>query len=153
MDERRLLMESVAKMASVMGRNLNKEALNHWVDRLLGLEPKSLLYRILSDFSDGAKMPALTEVLEAFNYAKRVRPEANLSPQLTEAERKRADQSAIMSMLWLHYEKKWPLSDFSGHVMARAFGRDPIDALMAAAEIFTREDIRKWMKDQQDAGN
>jgi hypothetical protein len=153
MDERRLLMDDVAKLASVMGRNLSKDALNHWADRLITLEPKSLLYRILGDFSDGPKMPALTEVLEAFNYAKRVRPEANLTPRLTEAEKKRADQSAIMSMLWLHYEKNWQLSDFNGHIMARSFGRNPVDALIAASEIFTREDIRKWMKDQQDAGN
>lgn len=149
MHEEAMLTSAIGKLASVMGRNLSREALRHWVDRLMPLEPKSVLYRILSDFTDGPRMPALTDVLEAFTHAKRVRPEAQQAPRLSEAERQRADTAAMVAILWLVRERNWHPAQFEAAIFQRAFNRMGMTAeecISIGLEQFSRDDVNRMME-------
>lgn len=87
----------------------------------------------------------------------RLRERAELKPieipQLTTAERENSDKSAVLSMLWLHYAKRWPFEAFNGSVFERNFGKDPVTALKAAAELYDKETIMRWMQDQERLAN
>jgi uncharacterized protein (UPF0332 family) len=72
---------------------------------------------------------------------------------MTPAEKKASDHSAIMSMLWLHYVKGWQVSSFAGTIFERNFGVETARALQAAKEIYSAEDVERWMRIQERAGN
>lgn len=74
-------------------------------------------------------------------------------PPLTPEERKRADHSAVLSMLWLHYAHGWPVERIASDIVGRLFGGDPVRAVEAAKEIYPREFVLAWMEDQKRAGN
>lgn len=99
-----------------------------------------------------ARQPGIPDIQRMMNG----RPETEAFkpiPELTPEERKRADQSAVLSMLWLHYAKYWWFSDFAGTVLARQLGAEPQEALRAAAETYDRATVLAWMAGQIRAGN
>lgn len=113
------------------------------------------LFRVLDDMQLGKGMPSIAEVLEALQAsATRSLMERPTPPEPTKEERERSDKAAILSMLWLHYAKNWPLWEFKGHILARQFGdKDPQEALKAAKELYDKDLILAWMVNQQQAGN
>ncbi len=107
-----------------------------------------MLAKVLQDFALGDEWPNLGQIRAKY-FSDRKANEAGKPPlPLTERERARSDTAAIYSMLWLIYEKRWRVEDFAGHAIARAFGRDPAEALRAAMMQFSREDVARWMEQQ-----
>lgn len=148
------LKRAVRMLWKGFGRNADGETQSVWAKSLRPYESGLALWRVLREAVEiDEKIPSLSEILS------RVRAVTDASapapnPSLTMAEKVRADRSAIMSMLWLHYEFGWRLEDFGGAglagMLAEAFGdRDRVMvALNAARASNARSDVRRWMQDQ-----
>jgi hypothetical protein len=100
----------------------------------------------MAELCEGDKFPTLKTIIE-MQRAKAMRKAHSAAPmqELTEAERKRADHAAILSMLWLHYEMGWKLEDFAGSTMGRLFGGDPRNLIEKAKRHYDRETVKCWM--------
>lgn len=79
---------------------------------------------------------------------------------LTPAEKKRSDNAAVLSMLWLHYHHGWALErvgqETIGRVVSAQLGVPIVDMAKMLAdvkEIYPKEMVLQWMRDQQAAGN
>lgn len=148
---RERLAMAVAKLGDVHGRKLSAVQIQHWVSRLTQHAENPILWRILAEACDGARMPAVSDVLDAI--AAHPKAQARVEAPPTPGERLRSNHAAVLSMLWLHYAKNWQLRDFAGTIMASQFGKDPYDALVAAKELYDKPTILAWMANQEQAGN
>jgi hypothetical protein len=141
------LRRSVRILWSAFGRRADDETCAVWAQSLRAHDGAALR-RVFREAAEGESLPTLGEVLGKVRALRRA-SEERAAPDLTPEQRKRADNSAILSMLWLHYARGWRLQDFSGHVLGRLFGKDPAEALRAAAEVYDRETVLRWMHDQE----
>lgn len=107
----------VRRIANNHARNMSDAQVTSWAETLRPYAGPVLM-RVLDDFAIGDEFPNVGGIRAKYfgltQSSKTPRPQ-------TEAERKKADHAAIVSMLWLHYEKGWRLEDFDGSPMARAF--------------------------------
>lgn len=145
------LNEKIGEMAEIHGRKLPVAARQRWIIKLRDFSFNAVM-SVIDAGCDAKHMPALTEVIEGVNSRQFSKGTYAPAVEMTPEQRKRSDLAAIMSMLWLHYEKRWKLSDIAGHALARAFGRDPVEALTVAKGIYSAEDVSRWMKQQEQAG-
>jgi hypothetical protein len=144
------LKKAVMLLAETHSRKLSPAAITVWCRALAPYAEGKLLWRAFQTACETERMPSI----DSLRTLMRGRPELSVfqpPPPLSEAEQKRSDQAAIMSMLWLHYECGWSFHDVSGHVLARCFGGDAHSALVKAAECFDAETVRKWMYTHGDA--
>jgi hypothetical protein len=81
-------------------------------------------------------------------------------PDLTPEEKRRSDNAAVLSLLWLHYAHGWDLNRIGaetiGRVVAQQLGKpagDVAKILEAAKEVYTDDVVTKWMAGQIAAGN
>ena len=146
------ILTSLKLLCSAFGRKLDQDALAFWASRLSEYPPESV-FKALREAMDGERFPTLKQLRDAAGNVGPTRNTVVEHPPLTADQRKRSDHSAIMSMLWLHYDKGWPLTDFGGHILGRLFGKDPHEALAKAKEIYDAPTVKAWMIDQQRAGN
>lgn len=148
------LKRAVRLLWKGFGRNADGETQGVWAKSLRPYADGLALWRILREASEvDESLPSLSAVLTRVRaVVASEKPAPN--PTLTPAEKARADRTAVMSLLWLHYEFRWPLEQFSGAglagMLADAFGnRDAvIAALRSARDTNSREDVRRWMFDQ-----
>lgn len=134
-------------LARVHNKRLAEDALVVWCRALAPYARGKELWRALEQSCEEKAMPGIQQV--KLKLAGRPELEEFKSiPALTPVERKRADQAAIMSMLWLHYEYAWPLKSFAGHILGRMLGADPTKALELAKQTNSRDEVWKWMSDQ-----
>lgn len=151
----RLTQHQQAKLSSKIqvlfdasGTRLSDKTLKFWCMALAKYATGAMVFRALEQCSEEGTRPSIAKVKTLM----RGRPELEEykpPPKLTESQCKRSEQAAIMSMLWLHYEHGWKLTDFAGHILGRLFGRDPTEALKAAAEMYDRATLARWMEDQK----
>lgn len=145
------IKQSVRLLAANFNRRMDDETLRFWASRLSDhVGPR--LWRALAGALDGETFPTLRWVCDQASESPRANS-VRFTPDLTDEQRRRSDHAAIMSMLWMHYEKGWTLSDFSAHILGRLFGKDPRQALIAAKEIYDSTTVKRWIEDQQRAGN
>jgi hypothetical protein len=128
-----------------------------WVQRLLPYSGPSL-WRALEQACEEERLPTLKRIKDLCRM--RIESTGKPIPVLAEAEQVRSDHAATMSMLWLHHEKGWSLSDFGGHILSRQFaeqlkrsGQKPHDVLAEYAKTYDREKVAAWMQTQQRIGS
>jgi hypothetical protein len=132
-------------------RKLTDGEVTQWANELRPYAGQKLA-KVLEDFALGTEFPNVGEIrAKYFAESKADAPFKSL--QLTPDERKKANNAALKSMLWLHYVKRWRLEDFAGTTLAAAFGGDPKPHLERAKEAYSRELIERWMADQIAQGN
>jgi hypothetical protein len=149
--EEQRIRKGIQLLCSAFRTRMDKDGLEFWVSKLADYAGPQL-WSALKSALDGDRMPTLRDLRQASGAASR--PNAYKEPPpLTADQRKRSDHAAIMSMLWLHYDKGWPLTDFGGHILGRLFGKDPHEALAKAKEIYDAPTVKSWMSDQARAGN
>lgn len=146
------LDKAIRKLFTMHNRRLNDEVVLEYCMHLAPYASGKLIWEALAEARSDDRFPNLA----ALKRRLAGRPETEeykAPPLLTEAERKRADHAAILSMLWLHCSAGWDLRDFAGHTLGRLFERDPTEALEAAKQIYNRATVLRWMEDQRAAGN
>lgn len=146
--QREHLARSIKLLASVHNRKMSEDAVMMYCKRLSPYALTTALYSALSMLADAERMPSIGTIKSAMGGRADLQPFPKI-PDLTPEEQARSDQSAIMSMLWLHYAKGWKAADFAGSVFERRFGVDTAKALAAAAELYAPETILRWMRDQE----
>ncbi len=145
------LKQAIMLLWAAFGRKADQATRDVWAKSLRPHDGPTLM-RVFRESAEGEHLPNLGVILAKVNGITKAAT-AYTYPELTPEERRRADQSAILGMLWLHYAKGWGLHSFSGHVLARSFGKDPQEALAAASEIYDKATVIRWMEDQEKAGN
>lgn len=158
MGDRERLQIEVAKLHDAHGRPIKAAVIAHWVQRLTRFTetPNAKVWRVLDQACDGARFPALADIIEASQSRWGDKP-----PDVghtSGAARTRADRAMVLSMIWMHLTSGKPLHWFDGHAFARIMGRDekdPGEFLRAAieAEKWTKESITAWMDMQIANGN
>jgi hypothetical protein len=155
------LRNEIVLLSEVHSKRLSDEAMSHWVKRLLQYATGQALWTALERARDERTFPSVGWVLEERERLMRVeaKPYAAL-PELTPDERKRSDNAAVLSMLWLHYARGWELERVGAETIARLLAQQtgrPIEdipkMLAAAKEIYPRDLVMRWMVDQERAGN
>ena len=116
------------------------------------------LWRALRQACDGERFPMLGSIknlCRQTNISTYVEP-----PKLTEGQQARADQKAVMSMLWIHHHHGWKPEDFAMSVFERQLGdllertgRTVTDVFEEYAKTYTKEQVEKWMDDQERSGS
>lgn len=145
------LRKAICLLAKVHNRKLADDAVLVWCMALAPYGAGEAVYAALRMSCEDDRMPSIGTVKRRIQG----RPELEMykaPPPLTEAEQKRADQAAIMSMLYLVYVHDWEPADFSGEVFKRVFNRldaDPETCLNAAKEAFDKPTVLKWMESRQ----
>ncbi len=124
------------------GKRDDPDQISFWVNRLEPLASQAL-YTALGQACEGERMPALRAIVTAASGSMRAN-QWQAPPQLTEAEKKKSDHWAIISMLWLHYTRPHAFA-MCEDIFARLFGGDPHQALAKAKEIYSKEEIEKLM--------
>ena len=125
-------------------RKMTNDEMQQWA-RELRPYAGHLLAKVLEDFALGTDFPNVGEIRAKYMNERKAVEGAKPPAPLSERERQRSDTAAVFSMLWLVYEKRWRLQDFAGTALARAFGKDPQEALAVALGQFDRETVRQWM--------
>lgn len=146
------LTKSIRLLAETHGRKLSDQAVTVWCKALAPYVTTLALFRALAESCEDERMPSIAKVKSRL----RGRPELEECkpiPEMTPEERERSDKGAVLSMLWLHHIKGWPMSSFAGTIFERRFGRDPTDALHVAAQTYDRTLVEAWMGDQKLAGH
>lgn len=146
---REQIKRSVRMLCDAFARKLNEDALDTWAERLEPYATNPLLWRVLKDAVAWENWPNLGVLLGKIQSEIKHSEGTKPPPPMTERERQRSDTAAIYSMLWLVYEKRWRVEDFAGTALARAFGRDPAEALRVAMMQFDRETVANWMEKNQ----
>lgn len=150
-DARRCIRRRFRAMAANFGKRFPAELELLWVNKLEKYAGDAL-DAILEQSLMGEKMPTLGAIMEVV-HGRRDSAAFVPPPRLTPEQQKKSDHAAILSMLWLHYEKGWELKEFDGHVLGRLFGGNANTALLKAKEIYDAPTVNRWMQDQQMAGN
>lgn len=146
--QREHLMRSLKLLAQAVGAKMGEERLHIYAKRLSPYATTKALYAAFSSLSEGERMPSVRQIRAEMGQRAELQPAKSIPP-LTDEEQRRSDQSAVMSMLWLHYEKGWGPSAFRGTIFQKRLGMDTAGALALAKEIYDRETIAKWMQDQE----
>jgi hypothetical protein len=141
------IRRAVKMLFLAFGKRDDPDMVSFWVNRLEPLA-SARLYSALTQACEGDKFPSLRSIAMASAEQQRANARKEIPP-LTAEEKKRADNAAILSMLWLHYEKNWRLEDFGGHVLGRLFGGNPQELLVKAKAHYDRATVAKWMEAQQ----
>lgn len=131
-------------VAETFNRRMGGDTLLFWAQ---SLEPHAgpRLWQVLNAALEGNEFPTLKYLREQAGGITKAGTFKE-TPPLTCDEKKRADNAAIISMLWLHYEHSWRLTDFGGHLLGRLFGGDPLAQLEKAKMHYDRETVAKWME-------
>jgi hypothetical protein len=153
MGDRERIKRAVKMLCDAFARKLTEEALDTWAERLLPYADKPLLWRVLKDAVAWENWPNLGQLLGKIQSEIKHNEAAKPIPPMTERERKRADESAVRAILWLHYEKGWQPRDFAGSIFARQLGTDADAALRIMKQQHDRVSIALWMADQERIGN
>lgn len=151
-DLRQRLQRAIGNLFENFGKRRNEVLLLTWCRALAPYAKGDMIWQQLEAACLERSMPAPVDLIKAMGG----RPETEAFkpiPELSPEQRRRSDHAAVLSMLWLHYEKGWSVADISGHVLARMFPGDIVKAVEAAKEIYTPEAVRSWMYDQEQAGN
>ncbi len=144
------LTDRIQALRDMWAGRFSDAALRHWVKTLTPFYG-STLFQVLERSMNEKSMPSLGHVLEALHQAaarERNGKCIELPPPLTPGEQKRSDNAAVLSMLWLHYERGWEARDFTWQIFKRLFERQGADAEMllnAAKECYDRDTVRRWM--------
>lgn len=139
-DLARKIMNAVAKMGSIFGKNLNPEALQHWAEKLMPYAERSYFDRVMSDACDGNKMPSVNELLEtlATYRGQRSSSEINLPAKVP-----LKTEEGIKSVMAMHYLHDWKID---AYLLSEAFPGDKSTIIERAKIKYTAEDISKWLK-------
>lgn len=138
---------AVKMLFTAFGKRDDPDQILFWVNRLEPLAgPK--LFSALSQACEGEKFPALKTLAAAASEQPRANGFKDYPP-LTPDEKRRADNAAIISMLWLHYEHHWRLEDFGSHLLGRLFGGDPREQLEKAKLHYDRQTVAAWMETRE----
>lgn len=146
------LTRAIKLLSEAHSKRLSPAGILTWCRALAPFAKQASLWRALEASCEEARFPSIAQVKSLM----RGRPETESFkpiPPLTPEQKRRADHAAVLSMLWLHYTQGWRLTDFHGTVLAKAFGKDPHEALAAAVAVYDEATVRRWMSDQQRAGN
>ena len=146
--EREHLVNSFRRLAQHHNKKLSEDSLFWYAKRLSPWAKGERLYQTIPMLMEEDRMPTIKRIKEALGGRPEQSP-APTVPALTPEEEKRSDHAAIMSMLWLHYEKGWRASDLAGAIFERQLGVETARALVAAAEIYDRETVARWMRVQE----
>lgn len=146
-NRKRLMVDRMlVDLCAIHGRKKSDAAIAHITNRLESF-PLESIKRAIEWAKDQRAIPSVTELIGVINGGNGAERQVVQSQKpLTEQEQRRSDFAAIMSMLWLHYEHNWRLSDFEGHIMGKAFGVDRLHALQTAAQHYDRDAVAKWME-------
>lgn len=145
--EQERLRKAISVLLQTFGKRPNDVVILVWCKALAPYAKGSAIWRALAQACEGDKLPSINAV-KLLMQTRRETMDWQSAPEPTPEERKRSDHAAILSMLWLHYEREWPLDSFAGHVLGRLFGKDPAEALRVALEVYDRPTVAKWMADQ-----
>lgn len=159
--EEQRIETAVKLLAACHNRPLPQPAVDRWIRKLAPFAQKSALYRALEEACDRPKMPACSEVVsDVLEEISRENARAGLNasgwngprpPPLTQEQQARADHSAVMSTLWLIYEKGWSVDDIT-RKLGTLFGADPRESITAAMQKHTPDSVRWWMQHQIENG-
>lgn len=141
------LQQAVRVLWSAFGRKADTDTCAVWAKSLRPYEGP-VLYRVFREAAEAESLPNLGEVLGKIRALKKAADGAP-SILLTDEQRAKADKVAVLSMLWLHYAKGWSFESFHGTIFERNFGKDPVTALKAAAAIYDKDTVLRWMQDQE----
>lgn len=144
---RERLVKAIKKLGAVHNRRMSDDATMQYCRSLAQHASGKAIWQALEESCDDERMPSIHALKRKLAGRPELEP-FKAAPLLTDAERKRSDIASIMSMLWLHYEQGWPLEDFAGTTLAKAFGGEPKAALQAAKEIYSRDQIFGWMTNE-----
>ena len=153
------LQSAVKLLAEVHNRRMSDAAVMVWCKALAPYAEGSMLWRAMAAGTEEDKMPSLHRIKELMRGRPDAKAWTDLTP-LTPAEKKRSDNAAMLSMLWLHYHHGWSLEQVGqetiGRVVSAQLGVAIVDMpkmLAAAKEAYPKEMVLQWMRDQAAAGN
>ncbi len=158
------LDDKIQTLCEIHGRKLSDEARAHWLRELMPYAAGKAIYKALDSACNEARMPSVSWVKEQMAILARseVKP-FTPPPEMTTAEKIRADEAAILSMLWLEYTKGFGPVHIGGviagcmsRIYARQFGKtepEIEEALAAARAKYPREYVLRWMDEQKKQGN
>lgn len=136
------------------GREPQPKRVDFFVRRLRPIACKEL-FDVLEQAADKCECPSPAEIRETVALRKRLNAPIPEQPILGDGERLKSRQAALLTALWLHYEKGWSFRDFGGTMMGAALKRqadmtdaEMIAALEAAKRKHPRDEIAKWMEGQ-----
>lgn len=140
------LADAIRTMWAAFGHKPAEDGIAAWMGALAPLDSPQLRQAI-REATEGEQRPNLGAVkarASALRYSA-AQAKANYIPDLSPAERERADAACVMSLLWLHYECGWSLDELAGHVIARQLGKQSRDALEEAKKQLDRDRVFAWM--------
>lgn len=152
-DKQRELDVMIQELCAIHNRKRTDAAIHHMIQRLLPYGDESIK-RAIAWAKDQKTFPSVAELIEVINSSDTASRMTYTPPlSLSEGQRKDSTESALRSMLWLHYNHGWPLSSFIGSsVFASIFRFNEIDdsqkikSLEELKKTHTKESIDSWMK-------
>lgn len=150
---RREIRKRFRALMANFGKRVVPEMELIWVNKL---EPHASpkLFNALESALEEERMPTLGRLLQMFRGRNDTIQWVPPKP-LTETEKTRADNSAILSILWFHYKYgESENADLGKLILKRCFDKgDPASMIARAKELYPKEVVFRWMQDQERAGN
>lgn len=141
------IAEAVVKIHDAHGRTAKASIIAHWVTKLMPYIDMPELWTILDTACDGARFPALSEVLGSLSLSAS-RTTFVAPPPLSEKQKEDALKAATISMLWLYYVMGWKPENFTGTIFSKITGIDesPREFIERETKKYSKEQVIKWMQ-------